>query len=92
MSEVKKLSANMKDVIELIRKGWELGMSRRYLRTSHPYYLQKGGVGKGGQTKTIHSRTVHGLLDRRLVVHKETDLCWLKYELTDLGRAINVSR
>ncbi len=45
-------------VIEMMRQGWELGRDM----TSGGWRIQKGGLGFGGATLTVHSNTACALI------------------------------
>lgn len=55
---MRKLTPIQQEVIDLIKQGWELGTSTDLSGFSR---LQKGGLGKGGETKHVKSSTVHTL-------------------------------
>lgn len=55
---MRKLTPTQQEVMDLIGQGWELGSS---LTIDGRCYLQKGGLGKGGETKNVSSSTVRTL-------------------------------
>lgn len=60
----KKLSATQLHILELMNDGWELGHSRGM----YPgFWIQKNGIGKGGESKSISSATFHVLLDTKSI-------------------------
>ena len=59
------LSKTQAEVVELIRQGWELGVSYGF---EHHAWLQKDGIGKGGPTKRISGATVHALWKKKVIV------------------------
>ena len=81
----KRLTIRMMEVLELLGAGWTV--------TQHPYIqgitAQKGGDGKGGESKNINQNTVVALQDRGLIKS-----VWAGYgktthwELTAAGREI----
>jgi len=54
-----------KEVLEMMRSGWELGQSTGV--RDNRCWLQQGGVGRGGEAKDVHSGTVKALLRRKLI-------------------------
>jgi hypothetical protein len=52
------------DVILKMRNGWELGVSTGFYPRA---WLQKGGIGRGGETIDVHSNTVTALRVRKLI-------------------------
>lgn len=55
---MRKLTPIQQEVIDLINQGWELGSS---VSLDGRCWIQKGGLGKGGETKTVSSSTVRTL-------------------------------
>ena len=56
----RKLSKTQERIVELMGHGWELGFSHGI----QPYVsLQKGGIGRGGQTETVSIATFMRLRD-----------------------------
>lgn len=59
--------ANMNEVIALIKDGeWELGYGDGS-RGDGRFWVQQGGLCKGGKTKTVRTGTVRALEKRKLV-------------------------
>jgi hypothetical protein len=50
------------EILSLMANGWELGKS-----TTGRAWIQKGGVGHGGEAKKVHASTMRSLLDKGLV-------------------------
>ena len=63
-SNVMKLSKKQQEVIDLMNNGWELGQTTGY---SSRTWLQKGGIGRGGEAKTISSSTLLALHKKRVI-------------------------
>ena len=55
---MRKLTPIQQEVIDLMKQGWELGSS---LDLSGRCWLQKGGLGRGGESKTVTSSTIRTL-------------------------------
>lgn len=57
----------MEEVLRLLESGaWELGYSDG-IRSDGRYWMQKGGLSKGGETRGVRSSTVRALERRKLV-------------------------
>ena len=65
-----KLSKTQAEVVELMRQGWELGESSGF---DYHVWLQKGGIGKGGEVKKVSSSTVHALWKKKVIVVAKRD-------------------
>ena len=64
---MKKLSKSQIEVLEFMRNGWQLG-SRIQLKEFHKrFWLQKGGCGKGGESKKVSSKTAYFLIENNLI-------------------------
>ncbi len=55
---MRKLTTTQQEVIDLIKQGWELGND---LSINGRSWIQKGGLGKGGESKDVSSSTVRTL-------------------------------
>ncbi len=55
---MRKLTDTQQEVLDLINDGWELGSD---VTMSGGYWLQKEGIGRGGETKVVSSSTVRTL-------------------------------
>lgn len=83
-----KLSPRQQRVLELMLSGWTM-LSTFGLRGE--IWVQKGGVGRGGETKTVYSATLEALFVRGLICVKKAKIDaapmkYFTYELTPLGR------
>ncbi len=65
--EVEALSPAQQHVIDRMEQGWELGMSRGF---NPSCWLQKNGIGRGGETEHIRSTTLDALFKKGLVRRK----------------------
>jgi hypothetical protein len=72
------------DVILKMRSGWQLGESTAFGRSRS--WLQKGGIGRGGETITVHGNTVAALRQRKLIELVGKDFPTQCYRLT--GRKV----
>ena len=81
-----KLGIKQKEILERMGNGLELGQSLGL----HPdYWLQKGGLGKGGESNHhILWNTVNSLYKHQLIRTKYRRFPIEAYELTELGSTI----
>ncbi|MCK4244940.1 MAG: hypothetical protein KAX20_04880 [Candidatus Omnitrophica bacterium] len=66
-----KLSKKQQEVVELLKKGWELGCFGAYGTGCR---LQEGGLGKGGEAKNFSSATIRALYDKGLIIQKDNSI------------------
>lgn len=59
-----KLSMAQQEIIDKMSNGWELGFAESF---NCRFWLQKGGCGKGGETKGVRSTTVASLQGKGLI-------------------------
>ena len=71
------------EVLTLMNEGWEMGFSNTM---NSRVWLQKNGVGRGGESMDVHINTFNGLHLRGLVRRKEYKFPTSEYVLTDAGR------
>jgi hypothetical protein len=84
-----KLTANMKDAIDLMRKGWEIGFVGGFHRRS---WLQYGGAGNGGEGKPLKITNFDGLESRGLIEVSKTSYPISSYVLTRKGKNVDTKR
>lgn len=58
-TKAKKLSKAQQGVLAMMADGWELGSSSTFTGGS---WLQKGGLGRGGESRVVSSATVTALV------------------------------
>ena len=75
---MRKLTPTQQEVIDLIKQGWELGSS---LSIDGRCWIQKGGLGKGGEAKNVSSSTVHTLEYLGYIERGESHFPTLHYRL-----------
>jgi hypothetical protein len=81
------LTPKLIEILKLMNNGWELGLSDR-ARNGFEWWMQKGGLGRGGEAKQIHGRVDvyklkrEGLIDNDGKFHFPTT----SYFLTDKGK------
>jgi len=74
-----KLTDKQQQVLNDMKQGWELGYSTSI--TCQRYWLQFGGIGKGGRDKTVNKATVHAL-ERKGLIKRHYDFPVARYEIT----------
>lgn len=77
-----KLSPIQQKTIALMQDGWELGVSGGF---SPRCWIQKNGIGKGGESLNLKISTFHVLLNKKLIKKTEDGYPTSKYKLTKLG-------
>jgi len=77
-----KLSKLQQEVIDLMNNGWELGRDVTY---NGRCWMQKGGLGCGGNTKKVGHNTVHALY-RKGLIEEHYRFPTAKYTLTSKAR------
>ena len=81
MNAKKKLSPAQNEIMELLCNGWQIGYSTS---TYSRVFIQKGGVGKGGESKKIGMSSFECLRRERLIEHvKGTHLPCSKYNASE---------
>lgn len=65
-----KISKTQQDIIDKMTNGWELGLS---MGLSGGFWIQQGGLGKGGTSQTVSRGTIRALLNKKLVVFDKWD-------------------
>jgi len=80
------LTPSQKEVIKLMREGWELGASG----STSNHWLQKDGVGRGGETKKINNSIAFVLREKNLIFCPEYHFPSSTYLLTELGKTIEL--
>lgn len=76
-----KLSKVQQEVIELMKAGWELGVSSGAVPRA---WLQKNGVGRGGETKKLAISTYHKLRDLGYFIMVHDGFPVKKYRLKEI--------
>lgn len=82
-----KLSPKQKEVIRLMREGWEL---RQFYQFRNAYWLQATGCAGVGSSKEITDKTAMALLTRKMIQEAKCDERLRTYTLTDLGKTIEI--
>lgn len=82
---VLKLSEPQKAVIYLMQEGWELGRSLIFDRQP---WLQKNGLGRGGESKDVRSNIVFTLVRMGLIEGMARQFPKQRYVLTGKGKKL----
>ena len=84
-----KLSETQKDIVKLLQSGeWEIGYSSG-VRLSRGW-MQKGGLGRGGEAKDINVATFRALKDKGLIEQGEYGFPTRHYIITDLCKQLQL--
>ena len=75
-----KLSKAQERVVSRLKEGWELGWSQTM---SKRVWLQKDGVGRGGETEGVASVTANSLLKAGIIVCDKREFPTSRYRLAD---------
>lgn len=83
--DLTKRRMSVDEILELMRSGWELGLSNTH--ASHPrVWFQKGGLTRGGDTQSVHRASLNAALRTgriRVAARRGGDSYWLtRYEET----------
>lgn len=79
-----KLSKNQQKIIDLMKLGWELGVSVSLSRSRA--WVQENGVGRGGKSEDMSIATFNVLSEKKLIEIKHKGFPTSKYQLTELGK------
>lgn len=81
-----KLTPKLKEILVLMKSGWQLGKSKAL---SCHWWLQKDGCGKGGEAKIIDGRVrVINLWREKLIESDGYGFPTETYHLTEKGKRI----
>lgn len=64
-----KLSKSQLELLKLMADGWELGKDAT---GSSGWWMQKGGLGRGGEAKNVHLTTAHNSYKKGLIKRDDT--------------------
>jgi hypothetical protein len=74
-----KLSKTQQDIIDLLVDGWEMGWSRTL---DGGVWIQKGGAGRGGESRKVNINTAKALLKMGQIRCVENGYPTARYRLT----------
>lgn len=79
-----KLSKAQKKIMELMNSDWELGIS---LGIDADYWIQEGGLGKGGESKHgLNYKTISKLNQLDLIEINKKSFPTTSFKLTEKGK------
>jgi hypothetical protein len=81
-----KLSPVQREVLRLMSSGWELGED---MGTNSHAWVQKGGLGRGGETKKVNSNTVYALWREKYIEIVKEAFPTRRFKLTEKGKKIS---
>ncbi len=81
--KVQTLSKNQQEVLDFMKKGWELGSSMGF---DSRCWLQKDGCGRGGLSKDVNGNTFYALYQRNLIEIKTSKFPLITYKLVEVPR------
>ena len=81
-----KLSSTQRDILQLMSSGWELGEDMG--ANSHAW-IQKGGLGRGGETKNVNSNTLYALWRGNYIETAKEMFPTRRFKLTEKGKSIS---
>ncbi len=79
-----KLSDAQQHIVDLMKDGWQLGMSTAGLNRRS--WIQKGGCGSGGEAENVHGNTVHALQDRGVITVDQDGFPSRTYKLAESAK------
>lgn len=83
----RKLSKTQRELLEKIASGeWELGTSTTIASRRHHAWIQRGGIGRGGETVGVSRATVHALFRRGMIAHGDKSFPTRTWKVTEKGR------
>jgi hypothetical protein len=82
---MKKLTEAQKKVLRKLGGGWEMGAG---MTLSGGFWMQNGGLERGGERMTIHSATAYALEDMGLVERCEHAFPVQRMALTKQGKIV----
>lgn len=86
MTKVVKLSKAQRELLEKIASGeWELGTSTA-MASRRSAWIQRGGIGHGGETVGVSHATVHALYRHGMIAHGDKRFPTRTWKVTEKGR------
>jgi len=79
----RKKSTVQIDTLCLMTQGWQLGVTQTF---NGGCWLQKGGCGRGGESKTVSSSTKNSMWNKGLIDTDKHGFPLCTYKLTEMGR------
>lgn len=72
-------------LIAIICQNWEIGLDSTY--SNGGWWMQQGGLGRGGPAQKVNSRTAFILCERKWIKAGKRTFPTTHYMVTDLGKA-----
>ena len=87
-----KLSKTQLEIIQLMKEGWELGRDGSSCYGGRQWWMQKGGLGYGGEDKTVSSATAWKLYHLGLICKPNPNLEFPTehWALTEAGKNVAI--
>ncbi len=73
-----ELSPKQKEIVDLMRNGWELGSS---MSLNGGDWIQKGGLGRGGESKNVNANTSYALYKKGVIIQVKQAFPKIHYAL-----------
>jgi len=81
-----KLSKAQRELLEKIASGeWELGTNTA-MASRRSAWIQRGGIGRCGETVTVNHATVHALYRRGMIAQGDKSFPTRTWKVTEKGR------
>ena len=84
MSGIQGLSKAQQEVVDLLTDGWDLGVS---MSMDGLCWLQRGGIGRGGASKTVSKATVSALCRKGVIRQVSRKFPTARYGLSESPEA-----
>lgn len=79
-----KISEAQIKLLQLMDSGWQLGTSSGITSRT---WLQKGGCGKGGESRRVNTNTKHALWEKGLIELDKIGFPTTTWKLTEQGKS-----
>lgn len=80
-----KLSKAQTQVVAKMKEGWQLGRDNT---ATGGWWLQKDGLGRGGDTITVNGNSAHALFKSGVIQEKKWGFPTSLWELTKYGKSV----
>ena len=77
------LTTAQQHVVDRMRVGWSLGLT---MTLTGGYWLQQGGLGRGGATESVHANTAHALRTKGVIQSVRRVFPVEEFQLTEAWR------
>ena len=83
MAKSHTLTPAQQHVVDRMRAGWSLGLT---MTLTGGYWLQEGGLGRGGKAEDVRANTAHALYTRDVIQSKRRGFPVEEFQLTEAWR------